>query len=471
MKHRPTTEAPPIDRLTVVVLAAGKGTRLPGAGPKVLVECLGAPLLDHVRRAVSALSPDETLVVTGFGRELVEPWVASRWPGAKTVLQSPQNGTGHAVRVALKGAAKQGGDVIVVCGDVPQVEADDLRALLDAHRRARADATVLVGAASDPGQLGRIVREGTTGRFARIVEAKDASPETLALREFNTGIYAFAEAPLREAVADLPRRNAQGEEYLTDAVGAIAASGGKVETERSSDGSALLGVNTPTDLARAVGALRRRIVGRHLAAGVLIVDPDTTVIEPDVEIAAGARILPFTYLGHGCRIGADCVVGPFAHLRGGTVLEKGAQIGNFVEVKATTMGPGAKAKHLTYLGDAEVGEGANIGCGTITANFDGKNKHRTKVGAGARIGSGTVLVAPVTVGANARTGANAVVTAGRNVAPGATVVGVPARPLDPKGRAAPAAKPVAVPKVAARPASKSSSRPAAAKSASKGRSK
>jgi len=419
-------ETRPADRLAVIVLAAGKGTRLPGAGPKVLVECLGRPLLEHVRRAVVGLSPDETVVLTGFGREVVQPWVVAHWPGAHVVVQEPQNGTGHAVRVALAAIPRFVGDVLVVCGDVPQLEDADLRVLLAAHRRTRADATVLSGVATDPRHLGRLVRDPATGRLARIVEARDASEEVLAIREFNTGIYAFGAAALRRAVADLPRANAQGEEYLTDAIGALVLTGGRVEVERAADGSALLGVNTPTDLAAAVTALRRRIVGRHLAAGVLVVDPDTTVIEPDVEIAAGARILPFTYLGHGCRIGPECTVGPFAHLRGGTVLERGAQVGNFVEVKASTLAAGAKAKHLTYLGDASVGEKANIGCGTITANYDGKQKHRTTIGAGAQIGSGTVLVAPVTVGAGARTGANAVVTARHDVPPGVTVVGVPA---------------------------------------------
>ena len=444
-------------RLAVVVLAAGRGTRLPGAGPKVLVECLGRPLLEHVRRAVVGLSPDETIVVTGFGREQVHPWLAAHWHGAHAVVQEPQNGTGHAVRVALSAIPRFHGDVIVVCGDVPQIEHGDLRLLLAGHRRARADATVLSGVVTDPGHLGRLVRDPATGRLARIVEARDASEEVLAIREFNTGIYAFDAAALRRAVADLPRANTQGEEYLTDAIGALAITGGRVEVERAADGSALLGVNTPADLAIAVAALRRRIVGRHLAAGVLVVDPDSTVIEPDVEIAAGARILPFTYLGHGCKIGPECTVGPFAHLRGGTVLERGAQVGNFVEVKATTMGAGAKAKHLTYLGDASIGEGANIGCGTITANYDGKQKHRTTVGAGAHIGSGTVLVAPVTVGAGARTGANAVVTARHDVPPGATVVGVPARTL---GERSGATKPPA--KVVVKGPAKGPAKPAAA---------
>jgi bifunctional UDP-N-acetylglucosamine pyrophosphorylase/glucosamine-1-phosphate N-acetyltransferase len=425
--------------IAVVVLAAGKGTRLPGSGPKALVECLGEPLLAHVRRAVELLHPKESVVVVGHGREAVATWLEARWPRAKVAVQEPQNGTGHATRVALGAIPDFRGDVVVVCADVPQLTSDDLTALIADHRRSKAAATVLVGEAANPKELGRIERDAA-GRVVRIVEARDATPAQRALTEFNTGVYVFDAARLRPALETCSTANAQGEEYLTDAVGALAAAGYVVEGLRTANGPLLLGVNTPTDLAAAVAALRLRIVGTHLAAGVQIVDPASTVIEEDVRIAPGARILPFTYVGHGCVIGPGCVVGPFAHLRGGTVLEEGAQIGNFVEVKATRMAKGAKAKHLTYLGDADVGEKANIGCGTITANYDGKHKHRTTVGPGAHIGSGTVLVAPVTIGAGARTGAGAIVTARHDVPAGATVVGVPARPLARTDAARPAKK-------------------------------
>lgn len=414
--------------LALIVLAAGKGTRFAGKAPKVLVPCLGLPLLDHVRRAAAPLKAEKTLVVVGHEKERVAEWVEKHWPGATTVVQEPQNGTGHAVRLALEAIPAFDGDVVVLCGDVPQVEAADLSGLLAAHRAGAAAATFLTGTTHDPGRLGRVERDGA-GHFARVVEARDAPPCVLAIKEFNTGVYVFRTAPLREAVVGLSRANAAKEEYVTDALARIVASGGTVLAVPARDGEALLGVNTPEDLARAHAHLSRRLVALHMAAGVLVADPASVVIEPDVRIAPGARILPFTLVGHGCRIGPDCVVGPFAHLRGGTVLEAGAQIGNFVEVKASRVGKGAKAKHLTYLGDAAVGENANVGCGTITANYDGKNKHRTKIGPAARIGSGTVLVAPVAVGRGAVTGANAVVLARKNVPAGATVVGVPARVL------------------------------------------
>ena len=419
--------------LAVAVLAAGKGTRLAlgdETPPKVLLECLGVPLLEHVRRAVALLEPDTVVVVTGHDAERVEAWLADSWPEAKTVRQIPQEGTGQALRLALEAIPDFTGDVLVAYGDVPQVRGADLRRLLDAHRSTAAAATVLSGRAADPGALGRVVR-GVDGAFVEIVEARDAAarPEVLALSEFNTGFYAFDARAARPALANLSRANAQGEEYATEAVNRIAASGQTVSSVLAEDPGALLGVNSFDDLARAVSAVRRRIASEHMARGVHVVDPDTTVIEVDVEIAPGARIQPFTHLGRGCRIGPGAVVGPFARLRGGTVLEAGAEVGNFVELKATVMGEGAKAKHLTYLGDATVGARANIGCGTVTANYDGKHKHRTTIEEGASIGSGTILVAPVTVGAGARTGANAVVPAGRDVSPGQTVVGVPARPL------------------------------------------
>ena len=457
--------------IAVVVLAAGKGTRLPGAVPKALVECLGEPLLAHVHRAVAALHPRASVVVVGHGKERVQDWLEAHWPSARVAVQEPQNGTGHATRVGLAAIPDFRGDVVVVCADVPQLTADDLATLVGAHRRSQAAATVLVGESADPKSLGRVER-GPDGRVARIVEARDATPEQFRLREFNTGVYVFDVARLRPALDVLSKGggpgNAAGEEYLTDAVAALATAGYPVDGLRALDGESLLGVNSPSDLATAVAAMRRRTVGQHLAAGVQIVDPASTVIEEDVRIAPGARILPFTYIAHGCVIGPGCSVGPFAHLRGGTVLEEGAQIGNFVEVKATLMKKGAKAKHLTYLGDAEIGEGANIGCGTITANYDGHRKHRTTVGPGAHIGSGTVLVAPVTVGAGARTGAGTVVPARKDVPAGATVVGVPAHLLGSKsaGPAKPVAASPRAKKIPASPAKrpvKASKRAASAK--------
>jgi len=422
--------------LAVLVLAAGKGTRLGGAEdlpPKVLLDCLGVPLLEHVRRALAPLEAAHTVVVSGYRAADVDAWVAAHWPGARTVLQEPQNGTGHATRIALDALPSFAGDVLVVYGDVPQLRSDDLALLLETHRSRAAAATVLTGVIPEPGLLGRIVRDDD-GAFARIVEARDATPTELAIQEFNTGLYVFEASALRTALAGLSTDNDQGEEYLTDALGAILGAGGRVEAVPAADPRSLLGVNDWTDVAAAVSVIRRRICNEHMRRGVRITDPDTTVVECDVEIAPGARILPFTHIGIGCRIGAGAKVGPFARLRGGTVLEAGAEIGNFVEVKGSTVGAGAKAKHLTYLGDAQVGANANVGCGVVTANYDGKRKHQTVIGPRASIGSGTILVAPVTVGEGATTGANAVVLPKHGVPDGATVVGVPARVVRARSR-------------------------------------
>lgn len=419
--------------LALIVLAAGKGTRLAtteDAPPKVLVSCLGAPLLEHVYRAVAPLQAATTVVVTGHQSERVDTWLDASWPGVVKVLQQPQNGTGHALRLALDAIPAFEGDVLVVYGDVPQILTSDLEGLLRAHREAGAHASLLTGIVQDAGSLGRIVRDAE-GRFEAIVEAKDAvgRPDILAIGEFNTGIYAFRSEAVRPAVVDLSRDNAQGEEYATDALTRIAAQAPVVAVP-SDDPHSLMGVNTLVDLADTTSVIRRRITSQLMADGVTIVDPDTTIIELDVHIERGARVEPFSYIQRGCRVAAGAVVGPFARLRGGATLEAKAEVGNFVEVKKSVLGAGAKAKHLAYLGDATVGAKANVGCGTITANYDGTSKHRTEIGASARIGSGTVLVAPVSIGEGAVTGANSTVLAGRDVPPGSTAVGVPARVLE-----------------------------------------
>ena len=304
--------------LAVAVLAAGKGTRLAlgdETPPKVLLECLGVPLLEHVRRAVLELAPSAVVVVTGHDAERVEGWLAEHWPEAVAVRQIPQEGTGQALRMALEAIGDFRGDVLVAYGDVPQVRGADLARLLETHRGSAAAASVLSGRAQDPGALGRVVR-GVGGAFVEIVEARDAvaRPDVLALSEFNTGFYAFDADAARPALANLSRANAQGEEYATEAVNRLAASGQVVACVLAEDPGALLGVNSFDDLARAVSAVRRRIAADHMARGVHIVDPDTTVVEVDVEIAPGARILPFTHVGRGCRIGKGAVVGPFARL-------------------------------------------------------------------------------------------------------------------------------------------------------------
>ena len=416
-----------------MVLAGGESTRVRTGSPKALLDLCGRPLLDHVLRSLDGLSAGASrtvgrrvLILGSTHREPIEDWLASAGHGAwQAVLQPVARGTGDAVRCALEALPEQG-RVLIACGDTPLLKTETLGFLTEPEGGA-----MLTAVLEDPSGYGRIVRDAD-GSLQRIVEESECEQETAAVQEVNAGVYCLDLAALREAVAELREDNAQGELYLTDAAVRILQERGGATVCLEGDPDQILGVNTLVDLAQASAVLRDRILAHHMLAGVIVDDPLTTYVEDDVQIGPGTRILPFTVLRRGTRIGSRCSVGPFSHLRGGTVLEDGAEVGNFVEAKNTTMGEGAKAKHLSYLGDAAVGARANVGCGTITANYDGKRKHRTEIGARASIGSGTILVAPVRVGDGATTGAGAVITRGADVPDGATVVGVPARPLSPK---------------------------------------
>jgi len=414
--------------LHVVVLAGGRSTRIRTGGPKALLDLCGRTLLDHVLEAAEGVCPASRVLV--LGRQHEEPvreWLRRAGRDAwQVVLQPEALGTGDAVRCALDVLPAEG-RALVLCGDTPLLEAATLRHLAEDPHGALLSAVL-----EDPRGYGRIVRR--EGRLHAIVEDADCDTAQAGIREVNAGVYVLDLAALRRALTAMRPDNAQGELYLTDAAVAVLRDTGGGVVCLEEDLEQIRGVNTLEDLARATALLRERILRGHMAAGVIVDDPTTTWIETGVEIGPGTRILPFCVIRRGVRIGRHCLVGPFAHLRDGTVLEDRAEIGNFVEVKKTVIGAGAKAKHLTYLGDAFVGPRANIGCGTITANYDGRAKHRTEIGAGAFIGSGTVLVAPVRVGENAVTGAGAVVTRNRDVADGETVVGVPARPLRPRKR-------------------------------------
>jgi bifunctional UDP-N-acetylglucosamine pyrophosphorylase/glucosamine-1-phosphate N-acetyltransferase len=423
MARRPKPSRP----VAAVILAAGQGTRMKSGKPKVAFELCGWPMVRHVVEAVIALRPAKTVVVVGHGREAVTD-ALDGVPGLTFAVQKKQRGTADAVKAALPSLRGFDGTVLVLCGDVPLVDGATLAALLDAHRRAGAAATILSVTLADGGRYGRIVR-GPEGEFVRIVEAKDATPNELGIREINTGLYAFDAHELGSAIQKVGDDNAQGEYYLTDVPEILLAAGARVQAVDAGSSDDVLGVNTFAELAAAASRMRWRILERHMAEGVEVRDPSTTWIDRDVTIGTGTRVLPSTVIEREVTIGRGCEVGPFAHVRPGTVLEDGAEIGNFVETKKARIGRNTKAKHLTYLGDAVIGADANVGCGTITANYDGKRKHVTIVEDRVHIGSGTVLVAPVRIGRGATTGAGAIVTAGRDVAPGDVVVGVPARSL------------------------------------------
>ncbi len=423
--------------LNVVVLAAGEGKRLKGRLPKVLSPIWGRPAVAWPVEAACELGPERVIVVAGQHLERVREALGAALPEAplEFALQQDPRGTAHAVLAARDQLVGLTGRLLILNGDGPLIHAELLDALLATHTQAGAAVSLLSVSLDDPTGYGRIVRAADGGVDA-IVEQKDASDEQRAIREVNAGAYLVELPAALELLDRIGSDNASGEQYLTDLVGLARAAGHGVAALHWPCAEDALGFNDQAELARVRAVLRRRIVAAHMDAGVEVVEPETTYIDAQVTIAPGARILPCTMIEGRVDIAAGCEVGPFSHLRDGTVLERGAEIGNFVETKKTRVGPGSKAKHLTYLGDAQIGAKANIGCGTITANYDGRHKHTTTIGDGAFIGSGTVLVAPSTVEAGATTGAGAIVKRSSVVGRGETWVGVPARPLAPAPRAA-----------------------------------
>ena len=418
--------------------------------PKVLHPVCGRPMVIWPVIAADRAGIGRIVVVVPPGSPVGEALP----DGVETVVQEGADGTGGAVRAA-GGILADSDEVVVLSGDVPLLSPEVIRAMLEAHREASARATVLTSVLEDPGSYGRVIR-AADGTIEKIVETKvdgDASPEELAIREINSGTYVFSGPTLAEALEGLDSGNAQGELYLPDAVQAIARAGGPAIAWTSEDHAVNMGVNDRVDLAAVEAEARRRIAERHMRAGVTLVDPSSTWIDADVAIGEDVRIEPGTSLrgateiaegaviGPGstiansgvgarsevihsvldlCEVAEDCRVGPFSHLRPGATLGDGAKAGSFVEVKNSTLGPGAKVPHLSYVGDAEIGGGANLGAGTITANYDGVRKHRTVIGPNARIGVDTMLVAPVDVGEDARTGAGAVIR--EDVPPGSLAV-------------------------------------------------
>lgn len=424
------------------------------ATPKVLHEVGGRSLVAHVLAAVRRLDPVELLVVVGHGREAVEAGVAAADPASRCVLQPRQEGTGQAVRLALEAVPELVGTVLVVGGDTPLLRPETLAALVEAHGGARGGraATVLSAVVPDPTGYGRILR-GPDGAVDGIVEEKDATDEQRRGAEVNSGVYAFDAGRLRAALARLSRDNAQGEEYLTDVLGLLVAGGERVGVVTVADHREVLGVNDRVQLAAAGAVLRDRTLTRWMTAGVTVVDPASTWVDADVELAPdvvlrpgtrlhgrtrvepGAEIGPDTTLqdcevGPGAQvrsstcdratIGPHAVVGPYAYLRPGTVLAADTKAGAFVEMKNARVGENSKVPHLTYVGDAEIGRDTNIGCATVFVNYDGQDKHRSTVGDGARIGSDTMVVAPVAIGDGAYTAAGSVITS--DVPPGALAV-------------------------------------------------
>ena len=391
--------------LAAVVMAGGLGTRMKSATPKHLHPLLGRRMVDWVIAAARDAGVTRVVVVAS-------PDSAGSYDGLEVAVQEHALGTGDAVRAARPVLEGSDGDVLVLNGDVPALTPETVLALVDEHRRTGAAATVLSFEPADARAYGRIVRDGH-GRLARIVEAADASTGELALREVNSGIYVFKGATLWPVLDRLQPHNAQGELYVTDTLGLLVGDGETVAVHTATDPFEVEGINTRAELALAAAALRDRINEAHMLAGVTIVDPASTWIDAEVEIEADATIHPFSVLRGAIRIASGVEIGPFAYVRPGTVVGEGAKIGTFVEVKASTIGARTKVPHLSYIGDAEIGEDSNIAAGNITANFKhepGQPKARTRIGSNVRTGVDNTFDAPVDVGDDAWIAAGAVIT-------------------------------------------------------------
>ena len=427
--------------LAIVILAAGQGTRMRSKLPKVLHRIGGRPLVGHVLHTAQQLDAVVTRVVVRHERDRVVDAIAD-FPGVEPVDQDDIPGTGRAVQVAVENLPDAfRGDVLVLSGDVPLLDAETLASLIETHRTSGAEATLLTASLDDPSGYGRVVRDAD-GAVARIVEQKDASDDELAIAEINAGVYVFRAPALRAQLARIGTANAQGEMYLTDVVRLLREEGARVAAQTAPDARIALGVNDRVQLAEAAATLNARIVRRWQVEGATILDPsstwidDTASLAPDVTVLPGTFILGATSVGEGATIGPDtslldcevgegaivrrtdatlavigagATVGPFAFLRPGAELAADAKVGTFVEVKNSTIGEGSKVPHLSYVGDTTIGRGVNLGAGAITANYDDIAKHRTVIGDEVHTGSHNVFVAPVTLGDGAKTGAGAVI--------------------------------------------------------------
>lgn len=415
--------------LQAIVLAAGKGTRMNSDVPKVLHEIFGRPLLHYPLEILEQLGVKRPVVVVGWGKEKVLSYLNGR---TQPVFQFPQRGTGHAVQVAQTKIKSSQGSVLIWPADMIAIQKETISELAKEHRRSQAQVTILSSVMMDPTGYGRILRRA--GRVVGIREELDATPDQKRINEVNTGVYLFESKPLVKALKKIQPKNRKKEYYLTDTIHLIEEAGGRVEALPLASPGEAQGINSQADLAHAFKVLNQQTIKKLQLEGVTIVSPEQTFIAPDVRVGRGSVIHPWTYIEGKVRIGRNCQVGPFAKIRSGSVLEDGAVIGSFVEVNRSHIGKKVLAKHLSYLGDAVIGEGTNIGAGTITANYDGKKKNQTRIGKKALIGVDTVFIAPVEVGNLARTGAGAVLTRGTRVKEKETFVGMPAQSLKKKGK-------------------------------------
>lgn len=428
-----------MSQVASVILAAGKGTRMKSKLPKVLHQVCGEPMLAHVIRAANQASVGRNIVVIGHEADLVKEAVGN---SVEYAYQLDQLGTGHAVMQTepiLKGFQ---GDILILCGDTPLITTETLNQIIQNHSNCGNAGTVLTAVIQDPAGYGRIVRD-EAGQVEEIVEHKDASEDQLKINEINTGIYCFNGPKLFDCLKQITPANAQGEYYLTDVLAVLKRNGEKIGAVKVINPLETMGINNRIQLADAEKILRERILRSLMLEGVTIIDPPSTYISMDVTIGPDSVIYPGTIIEGKCRVGENCIIGPytrlkdvelgncvcvqnsivldsvigdrgtigpFAYIRPGTVLKEGVKVGDFVEIKKSIIGNGSKVPHLSYIGDCEVGEKVNIGAGTITCNYDGKNKYKTVIEDGAFVGSNSNLVAPVTVGKESIVGAGSTVT-------------------------------------------------------------
>ena len=425
--------------LAAIILAAGKGTRMKSKMPKVLHKVGGKPMVEHVLEAADAAGASDKIVIVGFGSEQVVDFIGTR---ARIALQKEQLGTGHAVLQAKDLLQNVKGTALILCGDTPLLEGEELKKFYEAHLASKAAASVLTAETQEPFGYGRILRSDQ-GDVLGIVEEKDATDAQKAIKEINTGIYCVEMPLLFTVLGQLTNANAQGEYYLTDILTKLRANGKKIAGIKTTDFAMIMGINSRKQLSIAEGIMRQRILDKLMDNGVTIMDPASTFIEATVQIGADTVIYPFTWLEGKTRIGSDCEIGPnvrltnvevgnanhlqftyghdckvcnnvtmgpYIHLRPDTVIGDKVKIGNFVEVKNSTVGTGTKLPHLTYIGDTDIGSGVNMGCGCITVNYDGKKKHRTTIADDAFVGCNSNLVAPVTVGKGCYIAAGSTIT-------------------------------------------------------------
>jgi N-acetylglucosamine-1-phosphate uridyltransferase (contains nucleotidyltransferase and I-patch acetyltransferase domains) len=411
-----------MNNTVAIVLAAGKGTRMKSRTPKVLHEILGKPIILYVLDALKAAGIKDTITVAGHGIDLLKEVVKD----SRIVEQKELLGSGDAVATARKALEQYSGDVLVICGDTPLVRSDTIKAIIEKHKSSGADLTILTAKLKDPMGYGRIIRDGG-GSVQKIVEEENASLYEEGVNEVNVGTYCYKAEVLFKALGEVKPDSRKKEIFITDTIEIMYRDQKRIESVEVDDVSEMTGINSRQDLAEATQAMKSRVLAEIMSGGVTIEDPQSTTIYRGVTIGPDSVIHPNTVIQSDVAIGERCHIGPFARIRPQVRIGDGVEIGNFVELVRTTVGSGSKVKHHTYLGDTTVGENVNIGAGTITANYDGKEKHKTVIEDNAFIGVGAILIAPVKIGSGAIVGAGSVVPKNHDVPKGATVVGVPAR--------------------------------------------